>query len=398
MSAPAQSAAVLARTRGRPVLVSRPSGSSLLHVSHDLVTLAADARRLDAHVYLLPGDPVVDDARAALEAGGLVVTTPGPLARARLKARWHAAATARRMQRWSTALAASFWHEAARECRRHAADQHLPGAMRERLRAAVRWTTQRAAVSGAAAPLPRRLLRLRAPASGPAPILPAIRGTLARAGIAANDPFVALEIDGPIGRYREAIDWLRGAGYKVVRVAARTEPIGDASVIELPSEPGARAPDLAVVQAARFVVCASRELQHLACLIGTPAVTIDARDPFSAYPVPEDGIFTLGEAVNLDTGHWYSRDERLDESFFRQVRNCGFRGTPSGQMRAAVEEMHDGLTHGWREAASQARFRSQVLEAGAAMAGRVPHVAVWGPDDGFIGEGRIAACQAGAAA
>ena len=56
--------------------------------------------------------------------------------------------------------------------------------------------------------------------------------------------------------------------------------------------------------------------------------------------------------------------------------------------------MHDGLAHGWDEQASQTTFRHDVVAAGAALAPGLPYVAKWGPDEGFIGDGRLARCQA----
>ena len=78
----------------------------------------------------------------------------------------------------------------------------------------------------------------------------------------------------------------------------------------------------------------------------------------------------------------------------RTRRNYGFRSAAAGQVLAAVREMHDGVTGGFGDTASQAAFRRRVEAAGAAMAAQVPFVAEWGPDEGFIGDGRLARWQA----
>ena len=40
------------------------------------------------------------------------------------------------------------------------------------------------------------------------------------------------------------------------------------------------------------------------------------------------------------------------------------------------------------------QFRARVVEAGAALAAVSPHVVEWGPDAGFIGDGRLVRFQA----
>ena len=149
-----------------------------------------------------------------------------------------------------------------------------------------------------------------------------------------------------------------------------------------------------VMEKARFVVCDSSECQRTASAINTPALRLNARDPFSAYPVRGNGLFTLGAAVDLDSGRVLSASDLLSESYLRHGRNYGTRPNRSGQVLAAVQEMHDGVTKGWREDANQMRVRRLVTEAGLLLASRIPLVAEWGPDDGFLGDGRLARWQA----
>jgi hypothetical protein len=56
--------------------------------------------------------------------------------------------------------------------------------------------------------------------------------------------------------------------------------------------------------------------------------------------------------------------------------------------------MLDGLDSGWGETEAQARYRARVTAAGGALASTVRYVATWGPDHGFLGDGRLARVQA----
>jgi len=59
-----------------------------------------------------------------------------------------------------------------------------------------------------------------------------------------------------------------------------------------------------------------------------------------------------------------------------------------------VQEMIGGIEHGWQESDGQSRFRERAAAAGAALAPLVPAVAAWAPEDGFLGDGRLARIQA----
>jgi hypothetical protein len=61
----------------------------------------------------------------------------------------------------------------------------------------------------------------------------------------------------------------------------------------------------------------------------------------------------------------------------------------------AINEMRAGIAAGWTtESVGQSRFRERVVEAGTALAAVSAHVAEWGPDEGFIGDGRLVQFQA----
>jgi hypothetical protein len=151
-----------------------------------------------------------------------------------------------------------------------------------------------------------------------------------------------------------------------------------------------------VLQTARVVVCDSLAVQRAATLAARPVLLVGALDVFSGYPVRAHGLYLLRRAVDLDTGRDIPLAERLTEAYYRNLRNCGYRRVPASDVLDAIRELHAGVTEGWRDSDAQARFRALATQAGAMLAPRVSAVAEWGLDAGFLGDGRLARCQADA--
>jgi len=192
-----------------------------------------------------------------------------------------------------------------------------------------------------------------------------------------------------------AIDWLVSQGYSIVRVGHISDPMGPRKLIDVPvAGPDAELIARVVMEKARFVVCDAGERQRQAVVINTPSLRLNAHDPFSAYPVRGNGVFTLATAVDLDSGRLLEPHELLTQTYLRQLRHYGSRPNRPEQVLSAVQEMHEGVTAGWREDANQVRVRELVTDAGMSLASRIPLVAEWGPDDAFLGDGRLARWQA----
>ena len=118
-----------------------------------------------------------------------------------------------------------------------------------------------------------------------------------------------------------------------------------------------------------------------------------------------NGLFALCNAIDLDTAHAITIGDMLREPYFRDLRkqeargrrrgSYGYRDNTSEEVIEALKEMTAGIGGGWTmETESQSRFRARVVEAGAELAVVSPHVAEWGPDGGFIGDGRLVQFQA----
>jgi hypothetical protein len=278
--------------------------------------------------------------------------------------------------RWRDGLA-SFWYELGREVRRHASDERLPVEIRTRAREfSQRALSRSSRVAAPVSPYPRRALRDREVISPPPALIEQATAS-GRAPIALEAPVVAVDASIDSNVLTDAQAFLTGQGYSIVRVQPATSPV-----------------DVVLVGLARFAICGSVELQHVACLTHTPSLLLNARDPFKGYPIRANGLYTIRKVIDLDEGRVLTLSDLLTESYFRNVRNCGYRSNTPAEIRQAVEEMHDSVRGGWRDTEGQARFRARVVEAGSDLASRVAHVAEWGPDSGFIGDGRLARFQA----
>jgi hypothetical protein len=369
-------ARVAIEVSGHPVLVSCPDGSSADRLSVDMLAALAEARAGRMQACFIRPPIVTSESLFALTSDDVPIVYGDGMAWAR--ARWSVSAAAQRWaERWRDGVA-SFWYEFGREVRHYAGDHRLPAAVRSGARDVAQRALARS--NEPAAPVrqyPRRLLRDRVKTSLPPSLIEPARAAARATGIALDTPIVAIDARLEPDALSDANAFLAQNGYSIVHV-----------------DPAFSLLDVFVLSTARFVICASIDLQHVACLTNTPSLLLNAADPFIGYPVREDSVFTLPTVIDLDDGRALMRSELLTESYFRKVRNCGFRANTASEVRRAVEEMHDGVTHGWRDNEGQARFRTRVVDAGSALADRVQHVAEWGPDRGFIGDGRLARFQA----
>jgi len=280
------------------------------------------------------------------------------------------------------AASASFWREWHRELRRHAGDERLPYHLRASLRSAADRALERATVEDERAIVPRWNRRAISTAP-PIRLSPndeqRARQLAAEQGIRPDQPMVAVEAGHRPDLFVDAERLLTREGFAVVHIGdARRPP----------------AVERYVLQSSAFLVCRSAELQRAAFDTHTPSLRLDARDPFTGYPVRRDGVFTLATVIDLDTGRTLPLDELLTERYFRNTRNCGYRGTNAAGIAAAVAEMIHGVRDGWNDSAAQARFRRAVTDAGAALGARVRHVVEWDAASGFVGDGRLARVQA----
>lgn len=380
------------------MIVARPDAADLGAGSVEALVTFARAKQTGAAVYLLPSDGAAGDVFAALESDDVPPFSLGALGRAMCALRWRAAHVGTAAHRRIVDARRELWREWFLELRRHAGDHRLPYALRQRLRASAHRAFDRA--DDHSTPrierLPRRLLSERVRLRLSESMLQQARQAASDRGISLDQPIVAVEVASHPDALRPALDFLVASGYHMVRIGGGwQEPLEHPAVIE-----GTRGPelnpllDLFIVSAARFVICGSSSVQHLADLVDTPSLRLNAVDAYEAYPIRDASAYLLRTAIDLDTGRVVPHPEWLTEGYFRNLRNIGYRENTAEEVEAAVREMHEAAQPGWVEAESQRRFRAAVESHGAELVERVGSMTAWGPDDGFIGQGRLARVQA----
>ena len=372
---------VLVRDAGRNLLVAAPDGRDRARLGVDLAVTFARARAAGADACVLRPQPLVDEALFAVQPAAAVQRVqPRGAAGAWLRTRWRAAAARQRGEAALTAAVSSFWREMYRELRRHVPDERLPYRLRTRLRERAHEALARAERldrTRGGATFPRRLLRDPVAVELPPPLEAAARAQCSRQGLDPDRPLVALEEAADVARYTALETALRAAGVQVAPVRTELDAGG-----------------LLVLLRARFLVCTSAALQRLAYLTGTPTLRLDVMEAFEGYPITGNGLHTLATPIDLSTGLSLPVDEMSTEEYLRHRHRYGMRRNTAAEVAAAVAEMQDGLESGWRETPAQSAYRVRLIERGAALAGRIPYVARWGPDAGFLGDGRLAAFQA----
>jgi len=350
---------------------------------------------------------MLDDAGEALPVAlddVPVVTADGPQG-AWLSAVWAAASSVRdaraRWQNWAGAIA----RELHREWRRSAGDDRLPFELRQRLRAIAD------ASIGRARPeidrFPRRLLRHAPAVLRFSDAAARARTELAAHGITGESPLVTFETRTRPDIASAAIDVLRHDGYTIAWLGDRCDDWGPRDGVVDLTTAAEKSPllQMSLLATSAFVVCESVDVQQLAYFTNTPSLLINAKEPFMPYPVTANGLYVLATAIELERVQQIDIETMFTEPYFRDLRkreargrrrgSFGYRDNTADEVVEAIRELQAGLASNWTdESDSQRRFRARVVEAGAALAEVSPHVVEWGPDAGFIGDGRLVRFQA----
>jgi hypothetical protein len=296
------------------------------------------------------------------------------------------------------AAAASFWREWHRDLRKHAADVRIPYPIRVKLRDAAERALRRSSDEESHAVVSRvnRRAMLDAPPARLSADEAARGKTLAAAaGLGGEQPLVVVEGLNRADTWAASIPLLRAAGFQVARFRDDVGPVfHHEGVVDLPRTRRTPLLEACLVASSAFVICADPLLQNEAQIRNVPFLRLDAREPFSVYPIKPNGVFTLATTIDLDTGRQLDMRELLALPYFRNRRNCGYRPSSVADVAAATTEMIDGVKNGWHDSDSQARFRAAVAAAGTSLAADVPEMIEWDTAGGFVGEGRLARVQA----
>jgi putative glycosyltransferase (TIGR04372 family) len=366
-----------------------------------LLTAAARARIIGGAVCMLDGagqglSVTLDDVP--------IVKADGPQG-AWLSAVWTATSSVRDARaRWHN-RAGAIARELHREWRRSAGDDRLPFELRQRLRAIADTSIRRARPH--IDRFPRRLLRHAPTVLQLSDVATRARTELAAHGITDDSPVVTFETRTRPDIASAAIEVLHRDGYTVAWLGDRREDSRTRDGVVDVTTAIERSPllQMSLVATSAFVVCESVDVQQLACLTNTPSLLINAKEPFMPYPIAANGLYVLATAIDLERVQKIDIETMFTEPYFRDLRkreargrrrgSFGYRDNTADEVVEAIRELQAAVASNWtNESDSQRRFRALVVEAGAALAEVSPHVVEWGPDAGFIGDGRLVRFQA----
>jgi putative glycosyltransferase (TIGR04372 family) len=197
--------------------------------------------------------------------------------------------------------------------------------------------------------------------------------------------------------YRQAMDYLRERGYTVVRIGDRTmTPIGYPGVVDLATSP--ERTDLfefyCIARSDFFIGCESGP-STIAWMSGVPVVTLDATEPWSAYPVREFDTFILKAVWDKLNARTVGPLEMLTRDYANNARNTQrfeyIENSPEDVLDA-IRDMVDVVERGvQRETPEQRAFRLRVTSFCLRARAENPTIRKHGAHHGFIGRGRISA-------
>ena len=198
-----------------------------------------------------------------------------------------------------------------------------------------------------------------------------------------------------IESYLPAVDHLVGEGYSVVRIGDATmTPVSRPGVVDLAtSEQRTDLLELYCLMRSEFLISGESGPFDASHLTNTPCLMVNATDPVGSYPVRADGLYVLKQVVDRRTGRSVSLSGMLTEEYFLSFRDPSryeYVDNTDHEILEAVREMISMVRGELPEAQLQTDFRELVSRRADELRDRVSYIRKWGPQDGFLGDGRIA--------
>ncbi len=407
------------------LLVCRPNGAQFGHLGMEMVMALGLARRERSSVAFVRPVPLVNPAPFALESPDVPIVLLGYVAQRTWAARWWWWRSLEAWDRAWTEFRSAFLTELARLLRDGAEDARLPASLRRRLRQA----KQELPKARGLRPIPttpyllRRAIRepvavglgprSRALAEGQAQALgidPGARIVTMHAresgykrGREAHDKPSRSAVrrdDGTrnvaVESYLPAVDFLVAKGYTVVRLGDPTmHPVVRAGVVDLALDPR-RTPELELYCLLRseFLLAGESGPSVFTLLTNTPTLTLNATDPVSSFPIRRNWLYTLKRVLDLETGQILTLQDMASPAYLQSLRDTDrfrFLSHTPEEVLEGVREMLAFLADPPEESPVQAAYRDLVTATANELATTMRYVRKWGPDDGFLGDGRIAA-------
>lgn len=198
-----------------------------------------------------------------------------------------------------------------------------------------------------------------------------------------------------IESFQLAIDWLVSRGFTVVRVGDNSmTPFDHPGVVDLTQiAPYDSLLEVHCLLRSRFLIAGEAGPSGASYLTNTPLLTVNATDPISSFPIRRHGLFVLKRVRDRQTGRVLGVNDLLTEDYASNLRNTTryqYQDNSPEELLEAVQEMIDDLDHDRPESVEQAAFRQAVTDACSALGPFHAYVRKWGPENGFLGDGRLA--------
>lgn len=414
---------VVVPRRPKPVLISQPNVRQYGHLGLEIFMAIEEAQRLGADVLFLRPRKVLGEALFELEPRDVRILKPGALASAPFRFKWFTAHARPQLQELRDHVKTEFKREARRELRPHIDNEGFPELFRQELRELnARWfDLPKQVITEGPEPkyFSRRAFNRRLEVSLPAPLVAEARRQALAHGIAADARIITLHAreagykrgqemedvkpgvredavrNAHIEHYVAAVEYLTGQGYTVVRLGDPSmTPLTMPGVVDLALSP-ARTNLLEVycLMNSVFMIGCESGPSSLTYLTNTPCLWVNCTDPITSFPIRANSMYLLKRVRDRKSRKFLTLDDRLEhdyiEHFRHTQRNEYFDNTPE-EILAATREMESVVLHGTPPSAAQRAFREKATEAGVFFVDRLAYIRKWGPDEGFLGDGRIA--------
>lgn len=195
-----------------------------------------------------------------------------------------------------------------------------------------------------------------------------------------------------------AIDLLVERGFTVVRMGDPSmTPLSRPGVLDLATS-DQRDPllELWCLLHATFLFCGESGPFSVSYLTQTPMLAVNCTDPIGTFPIRKESIYMMKSVVERATGEAITGSRLFTRGHLEHLRDTlryrFLENTPE-ELLAAAAEMIELLETAPPQAAAQAWYRD-LVHASAAANRDLYYVRKHGPDEGYMGDGRLARVQA----
>jgi putative glycosyltransferase (TIGR04372 family) len=194
--------------------------------------------------------------------------------------------------------------------------------------------------------------------------------------------------------YFPAMDYLVSQGYTVVRIGDSTmTPVDRPGVIDLAtSAKRTGLVDLYCLMTCEFLVGCESGPYGVVYLTDTPSLIVNCTDPISAFPIRANMLHILKLVRDRTSNRVLTLQDMLTEKYLKHLRDTRrydyLDNTPE-DLVTAVQAMITFCRGEEPETALQADYKARVVAIAEELRPRNSYVRKWGPEQGFMGDGRI---------